>query len=105
MARLPTVKVAIPSNPDNWMLINRSDYDADVYILWSDPDRIEMPPVEGPTDEHERLAAIGEVIDNLDPDDASLWTRGGKPIVGAIEAVLGYDIEARERDYVWNQRQ
>ena len=53
---------------------------------------------QGPESEEQRLAAIRETIAGLDKDNAELWTSGGKPQVAAIEAVLGYQITAAERD-------
>lgn len=44
-------------------------------------------------------AAIVEAIGKLQPDD---FGRDGKPHVKAIEAVLGYDIAAADRDAAWS---
>lgn len=53
-----------------------------------------------PTDPAERLAAIKAVIAKLDPADASLFTKGGKPTIEAIAAALGkgWVVTAAERD-------
>lgn len=40
-------------------------------------------------------------IRGLDAGDASLWTKGGKPQVGALEVALGYEVTAAERDAAW----
>ena len=41
------------------------------------------------------------VIGQLDRDDRSLWTRRGPPRVRAIEALLGRQITATQRDAAW----
>ena len=45
--------------------------------------------------------AIEDAIRGLDPDDKTLWTSDGEPKVVAVEAVLGRDITAEERDAAW----
>lgn len=49
--------------------------------------------------EEEELQAV---IGGLDVMDATLWTDGGKPQVKAIEAVLGRQISAADRDEAWD---
>ncbi|RMG60280.1 MAG: hypothetical protein D6717_00320 [Gammaproteobacteria bacterium] len=51
-----------------------------------------------PQGEDELLAEIRRAVEALDKDDPEAWTSGGKPQVAAIEAVLGYQISAAERD-------
>lgn len=36
MAEVPTVRVVNPSNPDEFIIINESDYDPDEYTLWEE---------------------------------------------------------------------
>ena len=59
----------------------------------------------GPADSAEtRQAAIVDATGRLDPEDPSLWTGRGKsrrPKVAALEAALGHDITAAERDAAW----
>ena len=59
----------------------------------------------GPADAAEtRHGAIVDATGRLDPEDPSLWSGRGKsrrPRVAAIEAVLGHDITAAERDAAW----
>ena len=57
------------------------------------------PPARPEGDELQ--AAIRGAIEALDPANASLWTKGGKPEVKALEARLGFDISAAERDEAW----
>ena len=47
------------------------------------------------------LDDIVEAIGRLDRDDRSLWTRRGPPRVDAIEALLGRQITAAERNAAW----
>ena len=47
----------------------------------------------------ERIAAA---IELLDPDNPEHFTKGGKPQVKAIEAILGDVIDAADRDRVWD---
>lgn len=54
-----------------------------------------------PADAEALTAAIVDAIGQLDKDKAENWTKGGVPQVGAIEAVLGYEISAGERDAAW----
>lgn len=58
-----------------------------------------MPP--GGTGEEGREAQIVGAVRGLDPNDKTLWTRGGSPKVEAIEATLGFDIDSAERDAAW----
>jgi len=51
-----------------------------------------------PEDAETLAIDIREVIAHLDPDDESLWTKSGKAKTEAIEAMLGYQISAAERD-------
>ena len=66
-----------------------------------------MPPggagEEGPGSESGtgREARIASAVRGLDPDDKTLWTRDGSPRVEAIEAALGFGIDAPERDAAW----
>ena len=46
----------------------------------------------------ELQAAIRAAIEALDPDNPRHFTKGGKPDVRALEAVLGFEISAAERD-------
>ncbi|MDE0335675.1 MAG: hypothetical protein OXI64_12000 [Defluviicoccus sp.] len=46
-------------------------------------------------------AAALDAVRGLDPDDKSLWTQSGAPKVEAVEAVLGRDIDAAQRDAAW----
>ena len=45
--------------------------------------------------------ALVEAIRRLDRDDKTLWTQSGAPKVEALEAVLGVDVAADERDAAW----
>lgn len=47
------------------------------------------------------LAEIARAIRSLDRDNPELWTGSGKPRTDAIEAVIGRDISAGERDAAW----
>jgi len=55
-------------------------------------------PAEAPRVMTERLAAIREAIASLKKEDATLWTKGGKPTTEAITAVTGWQVLAVERD-------
>ena len=51
-----------------------------------------------------RHAAIVAAVRSLDPKDSKVWSGRGKsrrPKVAALEAVLGHDITAAERDAAW----
>jgi len=50
-----------------------------------------------------REARIDAAIGALDRHDPSLWTRRGKPKVRALEAALGFDITAKERNRAWKR--
>ncbi len=80
---------------------------------WWDNERIELkhfqsrprktlgaaPPPEPVTWRDEVVEAIGK----LDPKDSGLWTAGKKrkPKVGALNALLDFEIDASERDEAW----
>lgn len=53
---------------------------------------------DGEVTREEIIQAIGR----LDPGNKDLWTSGGKPQVSAIEAVLGKQISAGDRDAAWD---
>lgn len=91
--RVPTVTVVNNFDGDP-LVINESDYDPARHTLWDERET----KVEAPTDPAERLAAIKGAIAQLDPDNPEHFTKGGKPQVEAIEAVLGYGVSAAERD-------
>ncbi|WP_306602503.1 hypothetical protein [Azonexus sp.] len=55
-------------------------------------------PADAPTDPAERLAAIRAAIAGLNKEDATLWTKGGKPTMEAVAAVTGWPVLAAERD-------
>ena len=102
MARIPTVAVVSPDG-DRW-LINESDFDPERHTLWADrtdPDAKN----KGPEDVAERLEAIKGAIAQLDRENPEHFTKGGKPQVEAIEAVLGWNITAAERDAAWESMQ
>ncbi len=55
--------------------------------------------------EAELNEAIKDAIKSLDPDDSKAWTIHGKPHVTAIEAILGRNITAEQRDAAWTEIQ
>lgn len=103
MARLPTVKICNPEAPDEFIIINESDYDPERHALWGEAPP--APPQEDAPrsrpDETEELH--GEIADAMRKVVATTGglTAAGIPKVEAVEAVLGYDISAAERDTVW----
>ena len=58
-------------------------------------------PAPAPADQWERLEAITEAIDSLNPRSDIAWTKSGKPRVEVIEGIVGFDITMAERDQVW----
>jgi hypothetical protein len=54
-------------------------------------------------DESIRAAHIRSAIAGLDPDKKSHFTNDMKPEVKAIEAMLGWDITAKERNDAWDK--
>lgn len=50
-----------------------------------------------------RIDQICDAIEKLDPDNSEQWTNSGKPQVREVEAILGFDISAAERDQAWEQ--
>ena len=80
-------------NPDQIearMVIWLGDYDPDIHRPWNENSLAEV-----------RSEAIHNAILSLDTDDETLWTKGGVPQVKAIEAEVGFDIQAKERDEAW----
>ena len=57
--------------------------------------------LEPETAAQDRKARIIAAIGELDPDNPEHFTKGGKPEVKALEAILGFDITAAERDAAW----
>lgn len=63
MARLPTVKVVNPSDPDDFMIINESDFDEGRHELWADEEATQAVDLrEVPCKE---LSAALESVDDL----------------------------------------
>lgn len=58
-----------------------------------------------PTDPAERQAAIVAAIYKLDPNNADLWLRDGRPDASAIVEILGWNITATERNEAWTSMQ
>ena len=59
------------------------------------------PPAEASSEE-DRSADIRAAIEQLQEDGGDdAFTAAGKPQVDAIEAIVGYDVTAQERDAVW----
>ena len=56
------------------------------------------PAPTKPDDPAEIALAVLAAIGQLDKDDGSLWTKGGKPTTEAIAAVTGWPVTAAERD-------
>ena len=54
-----------------------------------------------PKEPPEGLSEVAAAIEELDPEDTSLWTAGGAPTVDALERVLGRDVSGAERDRAW----
>jgi hypothetical protein len=54
-----------------------------------------------PEDEGLAKAEIVAAINALDENNAELFTQNGKPTTQAIEAILGYQVSAAERDALW----
>ncbi len=52
-------------------------------------------------EEPSREQAIEDAINNLEVGHEDHWTKAGKPEVKALEAALGFDISAAERDAAW----
>lgn len=58
-------------------------------------------PRERPEDPEVVFSEVEQAIDKLDPENKDDFTGSGLPRVEAIEALLGYDISADERNHVW----
>jgi hypothetical protein len=56
------------------------------------------PASTKPTNPDELAGEIKGAIDSLSKEDASLWNADGSAKVGAISAVLGYQVTKDERD-------
>ena len=61
--------------------------------------------IEGKASTDDSSMTIADAIRSLDTDNPENWTGAGKPQVSAIEAALGRDITAAERDAAWNEVQ
>lgn len=64
------------------------------------PDKVVVPEVP-----EERLAAIIKVIGTLEADSEKHFTTSGLPRVEVIEDILGYNIDAAERNEAWEMVQ
>lgn len=48
------------------------------------------------------VQALADAIESIDPEDRSLWTKGGAPTVEALEAASGIaDLTAQDRNQAW----
>lgn len=89
MAEVPTVRVVNPSNPDEFIILNESDYDPDEYTLWEErdaggeePSEVSDPLLEGTVGELEE--ALPE-IEDTDRLEALLEAEDRVTAVEAIE--------------------
>lgn len=98
MARIPTVRINHGDDPNDYIIINESDFDPETMTKWGEGP---PPPPPPPTDPAIRLASIVEAIGDLDPDNDEHWTGEGdrrKPQVKPLEEILGWDLTGAERD-------
>ena len=83
-----------------------TDLKSKLEITYDESNREPPPPfgeVVGITiSEDNRPALIRSAIRRVDRKDRDLWTDAGKPLVSAIEHLLGFDISALERDTEWD---
>ena len=75
-------------------------------VTYEDSNRVPPPGLDD-IDEHHispehRPALIRSALRRIDQEDRDLWTDAGKPLVAAVEALLGFDISAAERDLEWD---
>jgi len=85
MAELPTVQIVNPSNPDDYIVINEDDYEADVHELWEEreigdplldgtvtdlkealPEIEDVERLEALLEEEDRTTAVDAITDRLD---------------------------------------
>ncbi|MEW6562718.1 MAG: hypothetical protein AB1400_05730 [Pseudomonadota bacterium] len=59
------------------------------------------PVATGPADSKVRMAALSAAISSLDPNNADLWLKDGKPSAEAVAAAVGFAVSAAERDAAW----
>ena len=104
MPAVPTVKIQNPNEPGGYIIINESDYDEGQHTLWSERPEgappADAPPAGRPDDPDALNAAIVGAMRQVIASGSGL-TAAGVPKVDAIEAVLGYDVSADERDRAW----
>ncbi len=99
MPPVPTVKIHNPDNPDDFIIINERDYVEGEHVLWTEPPD-DAPPAIKPDDPEALHAAIVDAIRQVIASGSGL-TAAGIPKVEALEAVLGYDVSADERNRAW----
>ena len=88
---LPTVKIYGPDGPQDYIIINESDFNPKTMVLW-DGVKVEARREEA------ILNATRLVREAGDPDNL---IASGAPKVPVLEQILGYDITAEERDVAW----
>ena len=91
MSAVPVMAIHNPRQMSERLVINESDYDPGKHHPW-DPDKLTAL----------RSDQIRDAILAFDPEDEKLWTKSGSPQVKAIETAIGFDIQASERDEVWD---
>ena len=99
------LKVKHKGNPGRYILINPDDFNPKTMKRVEEEVAEKAPTpseVEGPYDIQNRAEAIANAINAVDADKEN-WTKSGKPTVGAIEAILGWNIDAKERDAIWDK--
>ncbi len=52
---------------------------------------------------NESTVSLVDAIGLLNPDDESHFTKGGKPEIKALEALIGGSVTAAERDAAWEE--
>ena len=88
---LPTVKIYGPDGPQDYIIINESDFDPKTMVLW-DGEKVEARREES------ILEATRLVMESGDTENL---IASGAPKVPVLEEILGYNITAEERDVAW----
>ena len=93
---------SVPKSEMSCMETVEVDTDGVVNAVPEDDKTDENTPTVAPTGTDARMAEIIKAIRGLDRNVAESFTQTGKPKVPAIEAALGYDITATERDAAYS---
>ena len=93
MPILPVMKVTRKSDSKR-IIVNKSDYNKDLYILQDAPKADEKQ--DAPKADENNPISLRQAVLKLDTGNEEHWTNAGLPRLEIVEGFLGYDVTRKE---------